>query len=257
MIEETQLQRTLSQGIFTVTCEITPPRGVETKSITKIADVLKGKVSAVNVNDNPNSNVRVSSLVYSKLLLDSGLEPILEQSMRDRNRIALQSDLILFDEYENPMPITFGKLHAGDWPATIPKLATLEGVLGFLPNKTRFQIMEEIKNEIENKGSDELKANFDLEFMYRHDAHVLPVEHELVKTLEISCKKAGLSPEISAMVASCDSWFYNNQLEIPTLVFGSGELAVAHSDHEHIKIADIEMAARVLLNFLSEWCKKT
>jgi len=162
----------------------------------------------------------------------------------------------LFDDYENPMPITFGKLHAGDWPATIPKHAALEGVLGFLPNKNRFQIMDEIKSEIEAKGSDELKANFDLEFMYRHDAHVLPVDHSLVKSLQNSCKKANLPAEITAMVASCDSWFYNNQLQVPTVVFGAGDLAVAHSDHEHIKFSDIELAARVLLNFLSDWCGK-
>ena len=60
----------------------------------EIADILKGKVDAVNVSDNPNSNVRMSSLVFSKLLLDCGLEPILEQTMRDRNRLALQSDLL-------------------------------------------------------------------------------------------------------------------------------------------------------------------
>ncbi|MDB9822887.1 methylenetetrahydrofolate reductase [Deltaproteobacteria bacterium] len=94
MIKETRLQQALSQGQFAITCEITPPRGVESGGISEIAGMLKGKVDAVNVNDNPNSNVRMSSLVFSKLLLDSGLEPILEQSMRDRNRIALQSDLL-------------------------------------------------------------------------------------------------------------------------------------------------------------------
>lgn len=91
---ETQLQKTLSQGDFAITCELTPPRGVEAGEISGIAEGLKGKVHAVNVNDNPNSNVRMSSLVFSKLLLDSGLEPIFEQSMRDRNRLALQSDLL-------------------------------------------------------------------------------------------------------------------------------------------------------------------
>jgi methylenetetrahydrofolate reductase (NADPH) len=94
MIEETNLQQTLLQGKFAITCELTPPRGVETDGISKIAERLKGKVDAVNVSDNPNSNVRMSSLVYSKRLLDSGLEPIMQQSMRDRNRIALQSDLL-------------------------------------------------------------------------------------------------------------------------------------------------------------------
>ncbi len=94
MIAETRLQQALSQGQFAITCEFTPPRGVEVGRISEMADRLKGKVDAVNVNDNPNSNVRMSSLVFSKLLLDSGLEPILEQSMRDRNRLALQSDLL-------------------------------------------------------------------------------------------------------------------------------------------------------------------
>jgi methylenetetrahydrofolate reductase (NADPH) len=94
MIAETRLQQTLSQGRIAITCELTPPRGLEFVGLSELAGKLKGKVDAVNVNDNPNSNVRMSSLVFSKILLDSGLEPILEQSMRDRNRLALQSDLL-------------------------------------------------------------------------------------------------------------------------------------------------------------------
>jgi methylenetetrahydrofolate reductase (NADPH) len=94
MIAETRLQQTLSQGQFAVTCEFTPPRGIELNEVFRIADLLKGKVDAVNVNDNPNSNVRMSSLICSRLLLEKGLEPIFEQSMRDRNRLALQSDLL-------------------------------------------------------------------------------------------------------------------------------------------------------------------
>lgn len=94
MIEETHLQQALSRGQFVVTCELTPPRGVETGRLLEIAGSLKDKVDAVNINDNPNANVRLSSLVFSKILLDAGLEPILEQAMRDRNRLALQSDLL-------------------------------------------------------------------------------------------------------------------------------------------------------------------
>jgi methylenetetrahydrofolate reductase (NADPH) len=94
MIAETRLQQTLAQGQFAITCEFTPPRGIELNRLLRIADLLKGKVDAVNVNDNPNSNVRMSSLICSRLLLERGLEPIFEQSMRDRNRLALQSDLL-------------------------------------------------------------------------------------------------------------------------------------------------------------------
>lgn len=94
MTEETRLQKTLSQGRFAVTCEFTPPRGIGSDDIAEVAEMLKGRVDAVNVNDNPNANARMSSLAFSKILLESGLEPILGQSMRDRNRIALQSDLL-------------------------------------------------------------------------------------------------------------------------------------------------------------------
>ncbi|MEW6186364.1 MAG: methylenetetrahydrofolate reductase [Thermodesulfobacteriota bacterium] len=94
MIAETRLQQTLSKGQFAVTCELTPPRGIDTGGLLAIADQLKGRVDAVNVNDNPNANVRLSSLVFSRLLLDRGLEPVFEQAMRDRNRLALQSDLL-------------------------------------------------------------------------------------------------------------------------------------------------------------------
>ena len=78
MIAETQLQQTLSQRRFAITCEFTPPRGIEVGDYLEIADRLKGKVDAVNVNDNPNSNVRMSSLVFSKLLLERGLKPGLD-----------------------------------------------------------------------------------------------------------------------------------------------------------------------------------
>ncbi len=94
MTTESRLQKTLAQGKFAVTCEFTPPRGIELEGLFRIADQLKDKVDAVNVNDNPNSNVRMSSLICSRLLLERGLEPIFEQSMRDRNRLALQSDLL-------------------------------------------------------------------------------------------------------------------------------------------------------------------
>jgi methylenetetrahydrofolate reductase (NADPH) len=94
MSEKTRLQQTLTQGQFAVTCELTPPRGIEVNGAMKIAERLKDKVDAINVNDNPNSNVRMASLAFSKILLDSGVEPVLEQTTRDRNRIALQSDLL-------------------------------------------------------------------------------------------------------------------------------------------------------------------
>jgi succinyl-diaminopimelate desuccinylase len=56
------------------------------------------------------------------------------------------------------------------------------------------------------------------------------------------------------MTASCDSWFYNNQLKIPAVVFGPGSLSVAHSREEHIVLDDILKAAVILARFAQDWC---
>lgn len=160
----------------------------------------------------------------------------------------------LFDDYADPMPITFGKLTAGDWPATIPNKAVFEGVLGFLSNRTRFDVMAELERAIRSKGSEELRDNFNIEFIYRHDTHVLDVDHPLVTGLKDACDRCGVVTKISAMAASCDSWFYNNQLNIPTVVFGPGDLSAAHSNREHIRIDDLRNGADVLMTFISRWC---
>jgi acetylornithine deacetylase/succinyl-diaminopimelate desuccinylase-like protein len=56
------------------------------------------------------------------------------------------------------------------------------------------------------------------------------------------------------MTASCDSWFYNNQLGIPTVVFGPGSLGFAHSNEEQIRLDDVARGAAILARFLMEWC---
>lgn len=160
----------------------------------------------------------------------------------------------LFDHFPNPMPITFGKLSAGDWPAIAPARAVVEGILGLLPNKTRYQVMEEMRQAILEDGDQWLRDHFKLDFMYRHDAHVLATDHPLVRGLQAGCRDLGVAGEVSAMTASCDSWLYNNQLNIPTVVFGAGNLGVAHSNEERIGMDEIAAAASILTRFMCDWC---
>ncbi len=84
----------LRNGKFIITAEIAPPRGTEWHSVMESIRPLRGKVDAFNVTDCQRSMVRMSSLAMSKLLLDNGFEPIYQLTCRDRNRIALQSDLL-------------------------------------------------------------------------------------------------------------------------------------------------------------------
>jgi methylenetetrahydrofolate reductase (NADPH) len=94
MKAETNLQKILAQGEFAVTCELSPPRGTDLDFVQKCAAQLKGKIDAVNVDDGPKASARMSSWALCKILVDMGLEPVLEMTLRDRNRIALQGDLL-------------------------------------------------------------------------------------------------------------------------------------------------------------------
>jgi len=88
------LEKVLADGKFAVTAEVGPPRGPDPEVIYNKARILKGVADAYNVTDNQTAVVRMSSMVGAKLLLDQGLEPVMQMTCRDRNRIAIQSDLI-------------------------------------------------------------------------------------------------------------------------------------------------------------------
>jgi len=152
----------------------------------------------------------------------------------------------LFDRYDNPMPLTIGKLHAGNWPATAPGEAVLEGVLGLLPNKTAKGVMAEMTAAIADEGGPGIADNFAIHFMYRHDASETDPAGPLPKAVLKAAKALGTDAPVDAMTASCDGCFYNNILSIPTLVFGGGSLAVAHSNAEHMPIADLARASEIL-----------
>ena len=158
----------------------------------------------------------------------------------------------LFDQFENPMPLTIGQLEAGDWPAQAPRRANLKGVLGLLPDRTKEQVMAEMEAAVRDSGDPWLadEKNFEIEFTYRHDANVIEPDHPLVLALQDAARSVGRDGDVSAMTASCDAWLYNNQLEIPTVVFGPGTLGVAHSDREQIPVQEMLDAAAALAGFM-------
>jgi methylenetetrahydrofolate reductase (NADPH) len=84
----------LRAGQFVITAEITPPVSTDPAEFLRRALPLKGLVSAVNVTDGAGAKVHLSSLAAAHFLVQSGLEPIFQMTCRDRNRLALQGDLI-------------------------------------------------------------------------------------------------------------------------------------------------------------------
>jgi methylenetetrahydrofolate reductase (NADPH) len=87
-------RRRLAAGQFAVTAEIGPPRGADLSPVTEKASALRGWVDAVNITDNQSAAVRLSSLAGSLAAAQAGVEPIMQLTCRDRNRIALQSELL-------------------------------------------------------------------------------------------------------------------------------------------------------------------
>lgn len=94
MSELGNLQRVLASGEFAVTAEIGPPKGSTAEPVRRKAQLLKGVCDAANVTDNQAAVVRMSSWAGSIIAIDEGVEPVMQMTARDRNVMALQSDLI-------------------------------------------------------------------------------------------------------------------------------------------------------------------
>lgn len=107
---------------FLVTSEIGPPKGIETKQLLEDAELIRGRVDGINVTDLQSSVMRLGSLVVCSLLKQKGFEPIFQMTCRDRNRLALQSDLLSAASLgiENVLILTGDHPTLGDHPEAKP-----------------------------------------------------------------------------------------------------------------------------------------
>jgi 5,10-methylenetetrahydrofolate reductase len=107
---------------FVVTAEVGPPKGTEISELVHHIDLLKDKVDGLNVTDNQSSVMRISSLAVCRLILDHGGEPILQLTCRDRNRMALQSELLSawVLGVRNVLCLTGDYVSVGDHPQAKP-----------------------------------------------------------------------------------------------------------------------------------------
>ena len=87
-------KRALHSGKFVVTCEVAPPKGLNLEQTAHHIELLKDKVDAMNLTDHQSSVMRFPSIGGALLVKEMGGEPILQMTCRDRNRLALQADLL-------------------------------------------------------------------------------------------------------------------------------------------------------------------
>jgi 5,10-methylenetetrahydrofolate reductase len=91
---ESRLERLLHQGVFCVTSEVVPPRSADPAAVSIQARGLVGYADAVNVTDNPTASAHMAALAGAALVAAAGLEPVMQMTCRDRNRLGLTADLL-------------------------------------------------------------------------------------------------------------------------------------------------------------------
>jgi 5,10-methylenetetrahydrofolate reductase len=142
----------LEAGKFVVTAEVGPLKGTDTSEIEEVAHLLKGRVDATNVTDQQSAVMRLGSLATCHLLREKGLEPIFQMTCRDRNRLALQSDLL--SAYvlgiENVLAITGDLPALGDHPQAMP-VFDLDSVHLLQVIKTLNEGHDMVGNELKGK----------------------------------------------------------------------------------------------------------
>ena len=94
MKSESNLEKILEAGHVAVTAELGPPMGCNTEAVKKKIELLRGAADAYNVTDCQTAVVRMSSIAASILLVQAGMEPVMQMTCRDRNRIAMQADIL-------------------------------------------------------------------------------------------------------------------------------------------------------------------
>jgi len=116
------LDRALRNGEFVVSVEVVPPRVPSFAQLDKVIETIRDVAVAVNVTDFAGANVRMSSAMVCNYLLNNGLEPIFQMTCRDRNRLAMQGDLLglLAQGVRNVFCVTGDHISLGDHPQAKP-----------------------------------------------------------------------------------------------------------------------------------------
>lgn len=165
-----------------------------------------------------------------------------------------------FESIPIPIPINIGKIHAGDWPSSVPDLAVIEGRMGIAPHETQ----EEAKHEMEEAISDICN---DDPWLTENNPHLewfgaswlpgdLDPEHELIHVLKESFEHVkNQFPLIEASPWATDGGILSKVGGVPVVVFGPGVTETAHQANEYINLEDVFEAAEIIALALLHWCE--
>lgn len=148
-------RQALESGKFLVTAEVGPGKGTDVEHLLKDADIIKDRVDAINVTDLQSSVMRLGSMAVCHLLIDMGIDPVFQVTCRDRNRLALQSDLLSASVLgvRNVLALTGDHPTLGDHPRAKPVFD--------LDSVTLLEVIGKLNSGLDMSGN-ELKGTPDL-----------------------------------------------------------------------------------------------
>ncbi len=161
----------------------------------------------------------------------------------------------LFERYAAPVQLCLGTIKAEGWPSMVAGECTMEGGVGFLPNKSMAQIKEELLAAVMATEDEWLREHFELTFPKLHnDSFACDPKHPLPVTMNEAALACGQASEIYGWNVSCDARLYAKLAGLTTVVYGPADVSQAHSVGERMKTDDLLAAAKGLATFLTRWC---
>lgn len=166
----------------------------------------------------------------------------------------------LYDHMENKFPISVGVVKAGEWASTVPDTLIAEGRLGFLPGETIEGMMQQAEARIAAVAAADpwMKDHpptvewFGGQFA---SAEISPEEPIAQAVRSAHATILGSEPEIIAYSAGTDMRLFTEIGNIPTCVYGAGDVTLAHRPEEFIEISDLLTAVEVLTQLIIDWCR--
>jgi len=163
----------------------------------------------------------------------------------------------LFESFEYPGQVNVGIIKGGDFFSIVPDRVTLEGGIGFLPNRSMEKVEQELKTLVLELDDPWVREHVVLKFNgIKNDPYRMPQDHPFTTALQETLAAFGRNPEVKGMMATCDARYYFNQGGMPSIVYGGANAKQSHAKDEHANIPDILETALEYAAFFIDWCGK-
>ncbi len=154
-----------------------------------------------------------------------------------------------------PIQLCVGMMRAGVWPSMVPDKCEVEGGMGFLPNKDLFEVEDEMRQWIMDRGDDWLREHFEIRYDKLHNAaYEVPRDHPFVLAMQNAAPDAGVSSHIQGWTVSCDARLFGRVAGMPAICAGPGLLQHAHSASEQVKLSELIRTAKLYAFTAMDWC---